>query len=153
MDRLELKVPPPLVALVVGFLMWLTSLVVPSFDVPFRIRLGAALALAFIGLGVSLAGVISFRRARTTVNPTKPTSASSLVTTGVFRFTRNPMYVSLALELLAWGIFLSNLMACLWLPLFVLYITRFQISPEERALLSIFGKQYAEYKETVGRWL
>ena len=153
MSSLELKVPPPLVALCVALLMWLTSLVVAPFEVPFLLRVSASLALAVVGLGSSLAGLLSFMRAKTTVNPTKPTSASSLVSTGVYRFTRNPMYLGLLLVLLGWATFLANAVAFLVAPLFVLYINRFQITPEERALSSLFGAEFSAYKARVGRWL
>lgn len=153
MSSLELKVPPPLVALCVALLMWLASLVVAPFEVPFLLRISASLVFVFVGLGLSLAGLVSFMRAKTTVNPTKPSSTSSLVSTGVYRFTRNPMYLGLLLVLLGWSTFLANVVAFLFAPLFVLYINRFQITPEERALSSLFGAEFSAYKARVRRWL
>jgi protein-S-isoprenylcysteine O-methyltransferase Ste14 len=153
MSLLELKVPPPIVALLLALLMWLVSSLVAPLEVPFRWRVGAALALALIGLGFSAAGVTAFRRVRTTINPHKPTAASSLVSGGVYRITRNPMYLGLLLLLLAWAVFLSNPLAVLLVPVFVLYITRFQIKPEERALSSLFDGEYAAYRRRVRRWL
>jgi protein-S-isoprenylcysteine O-methyltransferase Ste14 len=87
------------------------------------------------------------------MNPTKPSATSSLVTNGVFRFTRNPMYLSLLLYLVAWAVYLANWLALLLVPVFMLYITRFQIKPEERALSAQFGPEYASYKARVRRWL
>lgn len=87
------------------------------------------------------------------MNPIKPMATSSLVTSGVFRLTRNPMYLSLLLYLLAWAAYLSNVLALLFAPVFMLYINEFQIKPEERALSSLFGPEYAAYKERVRRWL
>lgn len=87
------------------------------------------------------------------MNPIKPMATSSLVTNAAFRFTRNPMYLSLLLYLLAWAVYLSNVWALLFVPVFVLYINEFQIKPEERALSSLFGPEYAAYKERVRRWL
>ncbi len=87
------------------------------------------------------------------MNPIKPGAASSLVTGGVFRFTRNPMYLSLLLYLLAWTAYLSNWLALLLVPVFVLYINQLQIKPEERALSALFGSEYASYKARVRRWL
>ncbi len=153
MDALELKVPPPVLALCLALLMWFTSLLVPSVVVPFGVRLGVALALVVIGQSIGISGIVSFRRARTTINPVKPSAASSLVTSGVYRVTRNPMYLGLLVTLVAWAVFLSNLVALLAAPLFVLYINRFQINPEERVLSSLFGAEYAVYKEKVRRWL
>jgi len=153
MSALELKVPPPVLALCLALLMWFTSLLVPSVVVPFGVRVGIALALVAIGQSISISGIVSFRRAKTTINPVKPSAASSLVTSGVYRVTRNPMYLGLLVTLVAWAVFLSNLVALLAAPLFVLYINRFQINPEERVLSSLFGAEYAVYKEKVRRWL
>jgi protein-S-isoprenylcysteine O-methyltransferase Ste14 len=153
MTYLEAKIPPPVVALGVGVLMWLASLVVPPLELPRLFRVGIALALVCTGFSLGLAGVLSFVRAKTTVNPTKPTSTSSFVSTGVYRLTRNPMYLGLLLILLGWATFLSNAVAFLFSPLFVLYINRFQIVPEERVLSSKFGAEFAEYKQRVRRWL
>jgi protein-S-isoprenylcysteine O-methyltransferase Ste14 len=152
-SSLELKVPPPALALLLALLMWLVSSLVAPVEVPFGLRVGAAVALALIGLGFSVAGVAAFKRARTTIDPTKPSTASALVSGGVYRITRNPMYLGLFLLLLAWAVFLSNPLALLLVPVFVLYINRFQINPEERALSSLFGGEYAAYKKRVRRWI
>ena len=153
MSSLELKVPPPAVALLFGFLMWLVTSLVASIEVPLGARLAVALLFASIGLVFGVSAMVSFSRAKTTMNPTKPAASSSLVITGPFRFTRNPMYLSLLLYLLAWAVYLSNFVAVLFLPVFVLYINQFQIKPEERVLFSLFGPEYAAYKERVRRWL
>jgi protein-S-isoprenylcysteine O-methyltransferase Ste14 len=153
MRALELKVPPPLVALVIAAAMWGISLATPSVDVSARIRLGAAIAIALAGAAVAIAGVAAFRRAKTTVNPLNPETSSSLVTSGVYRLTRNPMYVGIALALVAWAVFLSSGWALLGPLIFVLYMTRFQIVPEERVLSSMFGEAYAAYRARVRRWL
>ena len=153
MASLEVKVPPPLVALLFGLLMWLASLEVASVQVPFGVRLGVAIALACIGLAFGSAGMLSLVRAKTTMNPTRPHATSSLVTGGIYRVTRNPMYLSLLLYLLAWAAYLSNWLAVLFVPVFVLYINELQIKPEERALSVLFGAEYASYKARVRRWL
>ena len=153
MNRLELKLPPPVVALCFALLMWLTSELVQPLDVPFGLRLGAGLALAFFGQSISISGMVAFRRARTTMNPINPGAASSLVSSGVYRFTRNPMYLGLLLTLLGWAAYLSNPLALFLVPLFVLYINRFQIKPEERVLSSLFGADFAAYTKRVRRWL
>lgn len=111
------------------------------------------LALALVGAGISLAGVLAFRRARTTVDPMHPDAASALVAGGIYRFTRNPMYLGFAVLLLAWGLYLSKLSALAMLALFMLYLTRFQIRPEEAALRQRFGAAFEAYAARVGRWL
>lgn len=153
MHALELKVPPPVVALLVAAAMWGIAVIGAPIEVADVVRHVIAATVAFAGGCVSVAGVIWFRRAKTTVNPLKPENTSSLVTTGIYRFTRNPMYLGLFLVLLAWAVFLSSAWALAGPIAFVLYIDRFQILPEERVLVTIFGGTYAEYKARVRRWL
>lgn len=153
MNTLELKIPPPVLALGLALLMWLTSLLFEPWPVPYGFRLGAALALVAIGQSISICGILLFRRAGTTIHPFKPDATSSLVTNGVYRFTRNPMYIGLLLTLFGWAAFLASPPALLYLAVFVLYMNRFQIGPEERALSSLFGTDYAAYQTRVRRWL
>ena len=153
MNTLELKIPPPAVALVFALLMWFAAPLSQTINLSPSVRIGFAIVLAILGQSISVAGMIRFRRAKTTINPVKASAASSLVTGGVYQLTRNPMYVGLSLTLLAWAVFLASPMTLLFLPLFVLYIHRFQIIPEERVLTSIFGAEYAEYKNKVRRWV
>jgi len=103
MGVLELKVPPPIVALVLALLMWLTPAVAGLVQIPYPARVLCAVVLVCIGQSISIAGMVAFRRAKTTVNPVKANLASSLVIRGVYRYTRNPMYVGLLLTLLAWS--------------------------------------------------
>ena len=153
MKWLEAKIPPPVVAMVIGAAMWGVSRLAPLLQIPSAVRLWVAIAIFVVGIGFSAAGVIAFRRARTTVNPTKPDKASSLVSSGVYRITRNPMYVGLSCALVAWVVFLGSAWPLLGPVAFVLYIGRFQITPEERALEKLFGGAYADYCARVRRWL
>jgi protein-S-isoprenylcysteine O-methyltransferase Ste14 len=109
--------------------------------------------LCAAGAAIALGGVLSFVRAKTTVNPLKPESSAALVSTGVYSFTRNPMYLGMALVLLAWAAYLYSIWALAGPALFAGYITRFQIVPEERALGGLFGDRFASYKKRVRRWL
>src|SRR5690606_3668869 len=113
MKSLELKIPPPAIALLIAMAMWALSRVTPSLQVPTGIRLSLSLAVALVGIGYSAAGVISFRLAETTLNPTKPHLTSSLVSSGIYPITRNPMYVGLLFILIALAIFLSSAWALL----------------------------------------
>jgi protein-S-isoprenylcysteine O-methyltransferase Ste14 len=153
MRVLELKVPPPAVALVTAVLMWLASRSSPGLAFVFPPGNLLAAGLFAIGVMVAISGVVTFRRARTTLNPTKPETSSSLVSWGIYKVTRNPMYLGLLLVLSAWGIFLSNWLAFLFLPVFVVYINRFQIVPEEQALISLFAREFVAYQSRVRRWL
>ena len=152
-NALELKIPPPVVAVLVAGAMWGISLVAPLLEVSTLTRIIVALTIALAGGGFSLTGIISFLRERTTVNPMKPETTSSLVSSGIYRVTRNPMYVGLLFVLVAWAVFLSSPWALLGPLAFVLYISRFQIVPEERVLSTMFGTGYSAYKSRVRRWL
>jgi len=153
MPTLELKIPPVAVWLISAGPMWLVSRGFPAFDFAIPARRTLAAGLTLIGLVIGLLGVVSFRKAGTTVNPLKPDSSSALVASGIYRLTRNPMYEGLLLTLVGWATFLANLLAFLWLPLFILYMNRFQIIPEERALATRFGADFTGYKSRVRRWL
>jgi len=152
MRALELRIPPPAVALLVAVAMWGISLTGARIETSAPVRMGAALLIAIAGVCIAVAGVLAFRHAHTTISPVKPEAASSLVTSGIYRFTRNPMYLGLCLVLLAWALFLSSALAFLGPIVFVLYIGRFQIAPEERALARIFGAAFTDYQAEVRRW-
>ena len=153
MRALELKIPPPVVALLVAGAMWGSSLALPASAAPTTFRAVAALALALAGGLIALSGVISFRRAKTTVSPMKPERTASLVTTGIYRFTRNPMYLGLLLVLIALTVYLSSLWLLVGPVAFVLYMNRFQVAPEEHVLSRMFGAAYTVYQSRVRRWL
>jgi protein-S-isoprenylcysteine O-methyltransferase Ste14 len=153
MKSLEARIPPPVVALVIGLAMWGISRVAPVLPTTAALRNSAAAAILLIGIGFSIGGMRAFRHAQTTVNPMKPELASSLVTSGVYRITRNPMYVGLSCDLVAWAAYLSSAWALLGPVAFVLYTGRFQIEPEERTLAKLFGNDYAAYQAKVRRWL
>lgn len=153
LNRLELKVPPVALVIVTGALMWAVARVASPFSFRVSYRDATALGLVVGGLIVSLLGVVAFKRAQTTVNPMTPEASSSLVIAGIYRRTRNPMYLGFALALAGWATFLSNALAFALLPGFVLYMNRFQIRPEEVALQSRFGEDFLDYARRVGRWL
>lgn len=136
-----------------GVLMWLVSRATPrlGFDLSTHVWLGVVLGVA--GFVIGATGVATFRKAKTTTNPIKIHSSSSLVTWGVYRRSRNPMYLGGLMMLSGWALILSNVPAFVWLALYVVYINRFQIAPEERALTSLFGNEYVAYQARVRRWL
>ena len=153
MKSLEARIPPPAIAAVVAIAMWAISRIAPLIQVPAPLRTAVAIAIALMGMGFALTAILSFRRASTTVKPTKPQATSSLVISGVYRVTRNPMYLGLLFVLVAWAVALSSPWALLGPVAFVLYIRRFQIVPEERALAALFGSEYSAYRSRVRRWL
>jgi protein-S-isoprenylcysteine O-methyltransferase Ste14 len=153
MSRLENRIPPPLVGIAFAIGMWACARWLPEVSARFPGQRFAAVVALAAGLGVMVAAVLQFRRARTTVNPLDPHAATSLVTEGVFRFTRNPMYLGMALILVAWAVWLGNALGAL-LPLgFIAYIGRFQIAPEERALRAHFGADFEAYVARVRPWI
>ena len=154
MRFLEHRIPPPLVGIILAGAMWFIAWSLsPLPPLPATVRLPAAVILALVGAAIALSGVISFRRAQTTVNPLKPETSTALVSTGIYGITRNPMYLGMLTVLLAWAVYLSSVWALLGPVAFALYITRFQIIPEERALRSLFGPSFVEYTHRVRRWL
>lgn len=153
MKRLELLVPPPLVMLLIGLIMWWVSIIFPGLTFDWLHSFAAAIILAVLGVIVSLAGVITFRRAGTTIDPRHTEETAVLVNSGIYRYSRNPMYVGVLLMLLGWGVYLGNLLSILCTVIFIAYITRFQIMPEERMLQGKFGTEFLAYKDRVRRWL
>ena len=153
MRSLELRIPPPVAGLLVATGMWAVAHLPPLLQLPKLVRLLVAAALGGIGIAIAIGGVMSFRRAKTTVSPLKPETSAALVSTGVYSFTRNPMYLGMVLALFAWAAYLSSVWSLVGPVFFALYITRFQIVPEERALDRLFGAPFAEYKKRVRRWL
>lgn len=153
MRVLETRIPPLALTVAFGAAMYGVARAVPgpTFDVPARVAVAIGVAVA--GGVIAFAGVATFRAHRTTMNPTTPGEASVIVTDGVYRYTRNPMYLGLLLVLAGWAVFLGNVVACLFLPAFVLAMHRLQILPEERAMESRFGGDYERYAARTRRWL
>jgi protein-S-isoprenylcysteine O-methyltransferase Ste14 len=127
MHTLELKIPPVALALLFAALMWLLSTSLPSLGWTSPWRTTAAAVLFSAGFAIALAGVLEFRRAKTTVNPLTPEAAAVIVTSGIYRLSRNPMYLGLLLVLIGWAVWLSHILPLALLPFFVLYMNRFQI--------------------------
>ena len=153
MKQLELKLPPVAVTALFAVAMWGIARVMPPQPLPQVVTFVAA-ALFTIGSGiVGIAGVAAFHRAGTTVNPLQPENSSTLVVDGVYRYTRNPMYLALLMLLFAWGIALSNPYSMLAAWTFIPYMNRFQIRPEERAMTQRFGAEFLRYAARVRRWI
>ena len=153
MQWLELKIPPLLVWLVFAGVMLAVAHFATGLSFPLSARPALALPLVALGIAVALSGVVAFRSKRTTVSPLTPSACSSVVSSGVYRLSRNPMYLGFFLALVGWALYLSNAAAVLLLPAFVAYMTQYQIKPEERALLAKFGAEFAEYMARVRRWV
>ncbi len=153
MRFLENKIPPPLVGIFCGLFMWWSANYLPVLAISAMTQYTLMVLFVSSGLFFDLAGIISFRTAKTTVNPLKPETASALVTSGIYQYSRNPMYVGFVFFLLAWATFLGALWGVGFIGVYVAYIQRFQIIPEERALANIFKDEFIEYKNQVRPWL
>lgn len=153
MKVLETKIPPLLMVVIFIAIMWLMDSLIPAIEIPSLYATALCVLILITGLMFSILGVLGFRQAQTTVDPTKPEKSSSLVTQGVYQYSRNPMYVGFLCFILAWALFLNNLWLFLFGWLFVPYMNRFQIRVEEDVLLKIFGQEYQEYMNKVRRWL
>jgi protein-S-isoprenylcysteine O-methyltransferase Ste14 len=153
MSNLDLKIPPPVVALFCVALAWLLARFSPGFTYLLPARIPITLFLVLVGISVALSGVLAFRKAKTTPNPHTPQKSTSIVRSGPYRFTRNPMYLGLAFVLLGFCAYLANPLTLVAVAAFIAYLTRFQIIPEERVLLEHFGETYASYTRSVKRWL
>ncbi|UXY16992.1 isoprenylcysteine carboxylmethyltransferase family protein [Chitiniphilus purpureus] len=153
MHVLELRIPPLLLALLFAAAMHLAGNWTPGL----AFQLPGAAPLALLSAALAAAAIapalLAFRRAGTTVDPTRPEQSRTMVTGGIYRISRNPMYLGFALALLGLAIWQSHLLALGAVPLFVLYMNRFQIVPEERALRSRFGAQFDAYAQRTRRWI
>ena len=145
------RIPPPIVTLICGISIYYSkSFFNQFFDFSNN---GISLFLLILGLIVFITAVRSFRKQKTTVNPLKPKQASSLVTSGIFRFSRNPMYLGMLIILLSIS-FKFNLLGGIIISLsFFMFITKFQIYPEEEAMNELFGDKFTQYSNTTRRWI
>lgn len=152
MNSLELKVPPLAVILVAMALVFALSKL-PIANAHFVLPKALSGLLLLSGAIVAFLGVWQFRQARTTTNPLNPNKASCLVSSGIYQFTRNPMYLGMVLVLIGGIIHFQSLLGFIILPLFINYMTQFQIKPEERIVEELFGQEYRDYKQQVRRWI
>jgi protein-S-isoprenylcysteine O-methyltransferase Ste14 len=150
---LELKVPPAVVFLFFALTFWSIDTWFPVFDVyiPFRVALVAFLTGTAVLIGSW--SVWLFYRKGTTVHPHRPQETERLITSGPYKHSRNPMYLALSMVLIAWAIYLTDLLSLMLMPGFFAYITRFQIIPEERQMEEKFGEVFEDYAEKTPRWL
>lgn len=153
MSRLETRVPPPVLALIIAIVIWGLSRIVPDPALPAAVSAWASAGLFLLAVVFGFPAIAAFVRAGTTIDPVRIDRASVLVTGGLYRITRNPMYVGLTLLLAAWAAFLGPLGGFAGVIGFALWIDRLQIRAEERLLTTKFGADYAAYRSRVRRWL
>jgi protein-S-isoprenylcysteine O-methyltransferase Ste14 len=150
---MELKIIPVIQVFIALLLMATLKLLLPGLSMLWPAHISIALLLLSIGICIGLWAIIAFRFHKTTVNPTKPEASSTVVSSGIYAFSRNPMYLAMLISLLSFAYYIQHLASVLVILMFIGYMTRFQIIPEERMLTKIFGQQYIDYQSKVRRWL
>ena len=151
MMDIKTKFPPPLVALTFGFLINYTKNTFPKIEIKNEIIFGSFMIIS--GLIVILSAITTFKKYHTTITPLNPANATKLITDGIYKFSRNPMYLGLLLVLLGFTIILNLIGGFFLIPLFILYLNLFQIIPEENAMVDLFKDEFLEYKKNVRRWI
>lgn len=153
MNKLKTKIPPPIITLSFGVLMWVISLYFPLYLIEHSSLFLIALVCIGVGLCLDIMSFINFLKHKTTVNPISPEKASKLVISGFYRLTRNPMYLGMAFILTGCAFLFGNIGAFLILPLYISTMNYLQIKPEEKVLENNFGESYLSYKKSVRRWI
>ena len=148
---METKVPPPLVTLIFGMSIYFSREMFPAIEIQYSLYLGIFLLLS--GFFILVSAVRLFRKDETTVNPLSPEQATKLVTDGIFKYSRNPMYLGMATVLSSIAVFFNLLGGIILIALFCAYITKFQIIPEERAMRYIFSDDFDKYTKETRRWV
>ena len=151
MIHIKTKIPHPLVALTFGFLINYTKNIFPKIEIRNEIIFGYFMII--IGLIIILSAIILFKKYQTTITPINPSNATKLITDGIYKFSRNPMYLGLLLVLFGISIMLNPIGGLFLIPLFILYLNLYQIITEENAMVDLFKDEFLEYKKTVRRWI
>jgi protein-S-isoprenylcysteine O-methyltransferase Ste14 len=148
---METKIPPPIVTLIFGFAIYLSRKIFPEIEIQYSSFFGIFLLL--LGFFILISAVKLFRNDKTTVNPLSPEQATKLVTNGIFKLSRNPMYLGMALILASVAVFFNIIGGIISMALFCLYITKFQIIPEEKAMKDLFAQDFEQYMQATRRWI
>ena len=145
------KIPPPIVTFFFGLCIYLSRPYFPEFS--FSILNSLSTISFVLGITVFATAVSSFKRQNTTVNPISIEKASSLVVNGVFKYSRNPMYLGMLFILLGLTFKFNLIGGLLFTSLFMIFISKFQIKPEEAAMEKLFDQEWKDYIKNVRRWL
>jgi protein-S-isoprenylcysteine O-methyltransferase Ste14 len=148
---METKIPPPVVTLIFGFAIYLSRKIFPEIEIQYASFFGMFLLL--LGFFILISAVKLFRNDKTTVNPLSPEQATKLVTNGIFKLSRNPMYLGMAVILASVAVFFNIIGGIIFMALFCLYITKFQIIPEEKAMKELFAQDFERYMQATRRWI
>lgn len=150
---LETKIPPPVYGLMAAISIWWLDIQLPEYSlIPVSLK-PVSMLLMLAGFSLDLLALSQFSRKHTTLNPLSPEKASTIVISGLYRYTRNPMYLGMLIALCGWSLYVGNILSFACLPVFVWLINRMQIQAEERILSEKFGQPYTDYLKQVRRWL
>ena len=148
---MKTKIPPPVITLISVCLIFLTKPLFSSYQIVSNLEIGGGVCL--MGLFILIFSVRLFKMKKTSINPVNPKVASSLVVSGLFKFSRNPMYCGMLFLIFGISIIINIIGGFFIGTFFILYMNRYQIIPEEEALVDLFGADYKNYKERVRRWV
>ncbi len=149
--NIKTKIPPPIVTLAFVFLINYTKNIFPKIEIGQKIIFGVVMII--IGTMIIASAISLFKKYQTTITPLNPSDATKLVTKGIYKFSRNPMYLGLLLVLSGFSIILNPIGGLLFIPLFILYLNLFQIIPEENIMVDLFKDEFLEYRDNVRRWI
>ena len=148
---METKIPPPIVTLIFGLSIYFSRGIFQVVEIKYSFYFG--ILLLVLGFVILISAVRLFRKDKTTVNPLSPEQATKLVTDGIFKYSRNPMYLGMALVLGSIAVFFNLIGGIILIALFCAYITKFQIFPEEKAMRDLFPDDFDKYTKATRRWI
>ena len=148
---MKTKIPPPILALIMIAIIYLSSFIVETFTFSYQTVLSVFIVV--IGLACAIPSIRLFTKHKTTISPFTPSETTALVTVGMYCYSRNPMYLGLVLLNIAATIFFGTWLGVIIVVAFIFLLNLLQIIPEEEALIDIFGEEYIDYKKKVRRWI
>tara|TARA_B100000282_G_C31569873_1_gene416130 strand:- start:187 stop:642 length:456 start_codon:yes stop_codon:yes gene_type:complete len=151
MIDIKTRIPPPIVAITFGFLINYTKNIFPVVEIKNKIILGSFMIIS--GLIIIFSAIILLKKYKTTITPLKPFKATKLIVSGVYKYSRNPMYLGLLLVLIGVSTILNPVGGLFFILFFILYLNYFQIIPEENAMIQLFKGEFLKYKSNVRRWI
>ena len=148
--QMKTLIPPPIVTIVFLFVIFFTKDIF-RFSIELPTLLGYITIVA--GLIIIFVAAKQFKAVNTTINPTKPETASVLVSNGVFSYSRNPMYLGMLIIIIGFSIIHNLIAIIVFMPLWIIYMINFQIIPEEEAMKILFKEEFLNYSKKTRRWI
>ena len=146
-----LKIPPPLLVLILVISNYFSSkkidlILLPNQDI-------TSIIIFLIGMLILINPIFKFIKSKTTIDPIKFKKVNKLIASGIYKYSRNPMYLGLLMLVTSTSIFYLNIFSITTPFFFYYWINRFQIKREEIFLTKKFGKEYLLYKTKTRRWI